>query len=69
MRRSNPSSNVSESGGHHQYNPELMKIEERRTLFCLWDLVQITTIHADIGACNLKGPLDKLSLPVTCEQV
>ena len=68
MRRSNPSSNVSESGGHYQNKPEPTTIKEQHTLLCLRDFIQVTTVHADIGACNLERALDKLSWPTPRER-
>ena len=42
--------------------------QEQHTLLCLRDFIQVTTVHADIGACNLKRPLDKLSWPTPRER-
>lgn len=65
MRRSNPSSNVSESDRHFQYEHKQTAGEIRgwRTLLCLWDFIQVTTVHADIGTCDFESSLDKLSWP------
>src|SRR5882762_7895607 len=41
----------------------------KRTLLCLWDFIQVTTIHADIGTRDFESLLDKLSWPTDVREI
>ena len=41
----------------------------QHAFLCLRNFIQVTAIHANVGACDLERLLDKLSWPATCKQV
>ena len=70
---------VTRCGGQapHQMSPSLETTinttPNRRglthTFFCLWDFVQVATIHPDIGTCDFKSLLNKLFWPSDVSEI